>query len=248
MFSENTKKNWEKFGRKNPYYGVNTSKEFKGTSLSCETENVFFDSGREIIHRVLHLTGELYGRSQFDTAVDFGVGVGRLLIPLSKSCKKIWGVDISDSMLRTAKENCRKHSVNNAHFANYVEELPDDLDLVHSFVVIQHIPISLGMTIIETLMKKVRPGGLVAVHVPIRDPRPFPIRAAAKIQKNFFPARYVFNILRGNKIGDPVMQMNIYDLNCIAEMLFLYSKNVQLCPAPSSWPGTYIMAQRRDAA
>ena len=46
-------------------------------------------------------------------ALDFGCGVGRLVIPLAKISTSAVGIDVSESMLAEARKNCELNSVHN---------------------------------------------------------------------------------------------------------------------------------------
>ncbi len=76
-------------------------------------------------------------------ALDFGCGVGRLVIPLSKIAESVTGVDVSESMLNEAISNCDNQNVNNANFIkadDNLSMLSGKYDFIHSYIVFQHIP------------------------------------------------------------------------------------------------------------
>ena len=47
------------------------------------------------------------------SALDFGCGVGRLLVPLARRCPSVVGVDVADSMLAQARARCDAVGVTN---------------------------------------------------------------------------------------------------------------------------------------
>ncbi len=53
MFNKNTDKEWEKFGRHNPYYGVISNPKYIMAHLSNEKKQQFFKSGNDHIERIL---------------------------------------------------------------------------------------------------------------------------------------------------------------------------------------------------
>ncbi len=68
----------------------------------------------------------------------------RLVVPLGKRSQAVVGVDVSPGMLAEARENCKKFAVTSARLVdvNEFDSLePCSFDLVHSFIVLQHIPI-----------------------------------------------------------------------------------------------------------
>ena len=85
---DNTDKNWEYYGKKSPYYGVLTHDDYRTENLSGDTVDNFFKSGDEYINYVAntihhHISKEFSPKK----VLDFGCGVGRLLIPLAKKIR-----------------------------------------------------------------------------------------------------------------------------------------------------------------
>lgn len=76
-------------------------------------------------------------------ALEIGCGPGRLMRPLSRHFGEIHGVDISDEMIRRARENLRGVPHAHAHVAENSDLAAfagDSFDLVYSYAVFQHIP------------------------------------------------------------------------------------------------------------
>jgi 2-polyprenyl-3-methyl-5-hydroxy-6-metoxy-1,4-benzoquinol methylase len=76
--------------------------------------------------------------------LDFGCGVGRLLIPLSKLCEEVVGTDVSDSMLAKADKGLKKRDIHNFQLLKSDDDLlllNGKLDFIHSYIVFQHIPV-----------------------------------------------------------------------------------------------------------
>src|SRR4051812_30480099 len=104
MSLSSTDKQWEQWGKRNPYFGV------LGVESSSLTEREaferFFESGRQHVIEVLsllHASGATFGDEA--SALDFGCGVGRLLLPLSEKFSHVSGIDISPTMLDLARGN-----------------------------------------------------------------------------------------------------------------------------------------------
>ncbi len=76
-------------------------------------------------------------------ALEIGCGPGRLMKPLSRHFGEIHGVDVSDEMIRLAKERLRGiphahvHVTSGADLAPFADE---SFDFVYSYAVFQHIP------------------------------------------------------------------------------------------------------------
>ncbi|MEJ2343344.1 MAG: hypothetical protein P8Y10_14235 [Gemmatimonadales bacterium] len=78
MTPRDSDKEWEKFGRDDPYYGVTADEKHRRDRLDAESLIDFFKSGQDHIDFVL-TTIRTSVASEFhpSTALDFGCGVGR---------------------------------------------------------------------------------------------------------------------------------------------------------------------------
>jgi len=66
----------------------------------------FFESGRGHVEAVLASCKRYFGEGfQPRRLLDFGCGVGRVLLPFAELCEAVVGVDISESMLAEARRN-----------------------------------------------------------------------------------------------------------------------------------------------
>src|SRR4051794_25608808 len=96
---------WNRIGAQNPFFGVLTDAKYLGSHLDQGARDEFYRTGAEAIRDRISLMKSIW--SDFDpaalTAVDFGCGVGRLLIPIARACKQAIGVDISRGMLQKAE-------------------------------------------------------------------------------------------------------------------------------------------------
>ena len=99
MFGRDTDKDWERFGRGEAYYAVLTHDEYRKSNLSDEAKEEFFKSGSNYIDEILDkIKKHIDHDFEIDKTIDFGCGVGRLVIPLAKYAKEIVAVDVSDSI------------------------------------------------------------------------------------------------------------------------------------------------------
>ncbi|MEO6690524.1 MAG: class I SAM-dependent methyltransferase [Dokdonella sp.] len=218
-----TDRDWEKWGRNDPYFGVLSDNRFRAQSISDEDRATFFQTGETHIGFLLDII-----RSRFDpsfqpgNSLDFGCGVGRLLIPLARCSRHATGVDVSASMLAEARHNCRAAGVQNVDFAGSDDQLSEvacDYDLIHSHIVFAHIHPSRGHTLIEGLARKVNPRGFIAIQVLYSCSAPRWKRAMVKLRYHIPLVNALRNAVRGRPLREPPMQLHVYSLPDILSSL-----------------------------
>ena len=216
---------WEEWGNKDPYYGVITSPKFRRHRLTDEVVAEFFESGSIHAEYVMR-TIKKYLEPTFEplSIVDFGCGVGRVIIPFAKYAQKVIGVDVSTSMLVEARKNCEEFGVENVELLlsdDKLVALNGTYDLIHSFIVFQHIAPERGREIFQILISRLKIGGVAAIHFSYAKSRladvcgyevdcPPQNSPKAKFWKSVSSA--------SSSKTDPEMQMNPYLLN---QLLFV---------------------------
>jgi SAM-dependent methyltransferase len=222
---DNSDKSWEKLGQHDPYFGVWSADKFKQKNLTPKLKHEFFQSGEKHVQSILDSTIRYFGDNVFEqqSLLDFGCGVGRLVIPFSRKFHKVLGIDISSAMIEEAKKNTAEQNISNAHFLKQKDDqlsnVSEQFDFVHTTLVLQHIPPSRGNILIAHLLNLVKPGGIIVMDVNL-DCRDSWFRQSVNfVRRNFIPFQYVVNILNGNPWNQPFMQMNVYDLNTIMLMV-----------------------------
>ncbi len=207
---------WEKFGKANPYYAVLTDNRFATENLSEENLQTFFETGEDHVAHVLKTLQFLDDQPiVLDSVLDFGCGTGRLLVPFSRVAENVTGIDVSASMLAEAKNNMAKYQVNNVQLveSNSPDVLKDhQFDLVHSYIVLQHIPVHTGYHVLDVLTQLIKPGGYGMIHLTYSNDK-----TLIKNQKNKLKSRYqffskFFNVVSGRHPDKPYMHMNNYNL------------------------------------
>jgi len=230
---ENTDAHWKHWGRVDPYRAVLFSDRYKRSRLGDNLQE-FFDSGRLYVDSLMEKIELLNPSLPLETAVEFGCGVGRLVIPLTRYFRKVIGVDISPEMLNESRKNCALFRVSNIEFLlsdDLVSLVPSGVHLVHSFTVLQHIPVERGLAICERLVNRLAPGGTCALHVPVERNLPLPKRVAYFVKHTFPPSRYLLNALQGKPFDEPLMQMNPYPIEAMHELLLSTGvKDLWICP------------------
>lgn len=54
-----------------------------------------------------------------DTVLDFGCGTGMITQQIARNTKKVYGVDVSQGMLKRAQQNLKDQNINNATFSKH---------------------------------------------------------------------------------------------------------------------------------
>lgn len=215
MTQSDTDRQWERFGKIDPYFGVVTDPRYHKENLTATHRKQFFASGAAHVQGVFNaITRYVYPACSPTRALDFGCGVARLVIPLAHRASEVVGVDVSSSMLREAEANCRAEDLTNVTLVrsdDSLEALTGTFDLIHSYIVFQHIPVQRGTAIFSKLLDRLRPGGVGAIHftysVPGQNAR------TVNWLKERVPFRDTLgNLIRREPLGTPVFRMYPYDL------------------------------------
>jgi SAM-dependent methyltransferase len=211
---------WEEWGRRDPYFGVITHGDFRRAKLGDRERAAFFDSGVSYVGHVLGACRRHFGElPRFRRILDFGCGVGRIAIPLAAHGEELVGVDVSESMLEEARRNCDSfgaHNVTLVQAGDMTGQVGGKFDLVHSFIVFQHLEVERGREIFAGFLSALSEGGICIAH--------FTYAKAGYEETYGMPAAGVLDpfkqILRipGR---DPLMLMNPYNLN---EIFYLAQK------------------------
>lgn len=203
---------WERFGQIDPFYGVISSEEYRRENLTDEALERFYASGADHVDWLMSLLGEFEPRR----ALDFGCGVGRIVVAMAERWEAVTGVDVSPSVLAECRRACDARGLKNV---SLVEQIPDaEFDLVHSAIVLQHIPSNEGYRLIAELARRVAPGGLGALHVTLRAGTRR-ARLFLWCMKHIPFAPNVWNLARRRAWDYPHMEMNTYRLDVILELL-----------------------------
>jgi 2-polyprenyl-3-methyl-5-hydroxy-6-metoxy-1,4-benzoquinol methylase len=215
-------KDWKKLGEIDPYYGVLSHDKFKSININDDAKREFFASGVCHVEILLAILRNSYGFVPRGTALDFGCGVGRITNALAPHFEAVTGLDIAPGMLAEARRYSANNGFTNIDYDSSLNESrlrPESYDFVHTYLVLQHIPISMGENIIRALVQSVRIGGVGAIHFTIADSR----RRANVLMKNIIKTtpvlRNIGNIVLGRSWNYPAMQMNGYSSERVIQIL-----------------------------
>ena len=222
MLKDDPDSSWEALARRDAYFGVLAEDKYSADKLNADHRDDFFLSGRDHIDAVIGEIERRFGSIPRRSALDFGCGVGRLVIPLAREFDSVVGVDVSPSMIDEAKRNCESAGLRNVEFILSQDDFAahdSGYDFVNTYIVLMHIPANRGMKILGRLIDAVNDGGAAAIQLLFAREANIFVKAIAKIRRNFWPLHSAINVLSGKKWDCPLMQMNHYNLNRVLTVL-----------------------------
>ncbi|MGH7915740.1 MAG: class I SAM-dependent methyltransferase [Candidatus Binataceae bacterium] len=243
---------YDRVGRTEPYYGVLTLNRFLNANLDVAALHEFFETGETQVACVLatiraHLAADFKPRR----ALDFGCGVGRILIPLARQAGQAVGVDVSDAMMAEAARNCRERNLTNISFVksdDQLSHLEGRFDLIHSSIVFQHIAPLRVEVVVRSLLAHLEPGGVGALHfttwLPLRK------RIVHRLKKSLPPVNIAANLYRRRAWNFGLIEMNCFALDRVIGLLAeagitsFYADFAGLYGGPKDDHGVMIYFQR----
>ena len=214
---DNSDRTWERIARSEPYYGVLTADRFRSGQLNDESMAEFFLTGEEhIAHTIATAEKHLGCQIDNDRGLDFGCGVGRLVIPMGRRFGDVVGVDVSSAYRALAKENCATQAVSNVRLVASVDAICTEVgtfDFVHSHLVFLHIPVRRGLRMIRGLVELLKPGGVGALGLLYHRDIGLGRRALNATRKYFLPLHWVLNAASARYPFELMMQANEYPLD-----------------------------------
>jgi ubiquinone/menaquinone biosynthesis C-methylase UbiE len=157
--SERMRADWNERAREDAHYYV----AFGGRD---QDEAEFLATAADVLRSIEAQLKRLPANANRRTwrALEIGCGPGRLIKPLSRHFGEIHGVDVSDEMIRLARE--RLADIPHAHFhatngASLPQFADDSFEFIYSYAVFQHIP---SRDVVLEYMREIRrvlkPGGI----------------------------------------------------------------------------------------
>lgn len=219
---DDSNRSWEDLGKVDPYFAVLSEEQYRFDRIDNKATEEFFQTGEDHVEKLLEIIEARFGPIECRSALDFGCGVGRLVLPLAKRFSEVVGIDISPSMLNEARRHCAAKSVRNIELicsSNARSVGGKRFDFVHSYIVLQHIPVAQGIGIFADLVDTVAVGGAGALHVIFRRDASGFVKLVANLRKKCKPIHYLINILSGRTWSYPQMQMNHYPLGRLLALL-----------------------------
>ncbi len=163
MSLKHVQRTYEKLGERAPLYAV-----LSEWGYDKDPAAVFASGRKEIAAQLDHVRGLGFDPKP-GRALDFGCGVGRLSQALCETFEHVDGIDISDSMIRSA-QGFNRHGDKCTYRVNVSDDLrlfeDNTFDFVYSNITLQHIPPEYTLRYIAEFIRVLRPRGIAVFHVP----------------------------------------------------------------------------------
>jgi len=152
---------WEERARLNPAFYVDTSLDYDNPDMQQ-----FLATGKRVVTIALDDLPAIQPE-RAEVALEIGCGMGRICLALSERFDRVIGVDISEEMLRRARELVPDERVDFRHTdgASLPEVADSSVDLVLTFTVFQHIPsVEVIRAYVQEAGRVLRPGGVFVLQ------------------------------------------------------------------------------------
>jgi SAM-dependent methyltransferase len=193
-----TRSEWEDLAQLDPLWAILTDKERQFGAWNIQG---FFASGQSEIDELMQSCGVKHGHN--GRALDFGCGVGRLSRALQAYFAEVYGLDISEQMIRLAKE----YTMQCQFLVNQTDNLQlfpsDHFDFVYSNIVLQHQRTrDIAQAYMREFVRVMKPQGTIVFQMPHR----LSVRQALQPKRRMysflkslgFSAQYLYNRLHLN--------------------------------------------------
>ncbi|MEO7326015.1 MAG: class I SAM-dependent methyltransferase [Dokdonella sp.] len=157
---ERLRRVWQTLGHDDPLWAVLSHADKRSGRWQREE---FFATGQLEVDVQLAALAPVGLPRAHELAIDFGCGAGRLTRALAGHFRRVIGVDVSASMIATARE--MNGDVSNVEFHENASASIDGIadasvDFVFSHIVLQHIPQALALGYVEEFFRVLAPGGV----------------------------------------------------------------------------------------
>ena len=156
-------RDWEELGELDPLWAILSDPQKQFGKWGLED---FLRTGEEEVAKLMQQAESLQLPRRRRQAIDFGCGVGRLTRALRAYFPDCHGVDISDSMLETARRLNPGCDFRKGHDLRSFSD--GSVDLIYSTLVLQHQPdVKSVAAILADMMRVLAPEGLLVFQMPL---------------------------------------------------------------------------------
>jgi len=212
---------WERMGAVEPYYGVKPERGYLRHNLDAAARAEFFRTGEHQLEQTMRIIRERFDRNFNPTrALDYGCGVGRVLVPLARRVKQVVGCDVSSSMLNESRANCDRCGLTNVSYVRADDQLSaveGSFDFIFSDAVFQHIHPLRTDLILRALLNRLDEGGICVVGFVIDTPSIQ--RLARWINRTIPLVDRIVTSARGYLGGSAALESHVYPLGRVVARL-----------------------------
>lgn len=219
MNIKNLQKNWDTFGRVDPFHAILTYKKGK----DWQVKEFFMTGVEEVDKAIKYIKDKLKITIPRKKALDFGCGVGRVTQALASYFDKVYGVDIAPSMVELANKYnrhpkrvvyCLNEKINLKIFPN------SHFDFIYSNITLQHMKPQYTLKYLEEFLRILKNQGLLIFQLPSH--RNF----LGKIKETFLKLTHKISLVLSMQKNEPVMEM--YGIPQKEIIKFLQDKHANL--------------------
>ncbi|MCB0514709.1 MAG: class I SAM-dependent methyltransferase [Chitinophagales bacterium] len=172
MQFQKTIKNWEGLAQTDMLWSICTNPHKKGGKWQIAE---FLAMGETEMEGVFALLKENnVALPDYKKALDFGSGVGRLSAALSKRFEEVVAIDAAPSMLEAGKK-LHQNTANIRWVLNQAPNLnvlgEEQFSFIYSSIVLQHIPAPESVSLLQAMLQKLKPQGIMCIQIPVKDVR-----------------------------------------------------------------------------
>ena len=214
---------WEAFAAREPYFAVLAAPKFLRANFTDAHASEFFGSGEALVDWMLR-TIDLRLVPQFTpvSVLEYGCGVGRLVLPFARRVGSVTAVDRSPTMLGVARSQVVKNSgTGDVKFLKPNELFAESrkFDLVNCYLVFQRMAQDEGLALFERLLGCLGAGGIGVFQFPYRTTTPRVVDAVRWMRERVPGVNAIANVVRGKSFADPAMVTHCYDLDNVLTLL-----------------------------
>lgn len=203
---------WDIIASRDPFFGVISAEEYRADRMDAEARRSFYESGENDIAQILAwFDADIGARPAQGTALDIGCGVGRLSYAMAKVMPNVVGYDVSEVMVAIARETAP------ANLALTSAPPSGPFAWINSYIVLQHIPPTEGLALIERCLDLAEPGAFLSLQITgWRDGPPPPGR-------DLRTRLHIWRMLRRHRQAgervDQLIQMHDYNFSEVFRLL-----------------------------
>ncbi len=170
---EQARRQWDELAALDPLWAILSYRRMK---FGRWDQDEFFAEGERHVERLLERARQLGHPQRWESALDFGCGVGRLAPALAANFSSYVGVDLSEGMIGLARK-LHTRSANCTFVVSTDESLgqfgDSSFDLIFTLYVHQHMTRRRTIhSYLRGMLRLLRVQGLLVFQLPARVPRP----------------------------------------------------------------------------